>query len=66
MHTDKMPVPYGSNLHIPPTNYILLAAQKEPYKEPSSTKIVSLNKESQKNGPLAENDKTERAREMGR
>ena len=26
-----MPVPYGSKLHIPPTNYHLLAAQQEPY-----------------------------------
>ena len=32
MHNDK-PVPYGSKLHIPPTNYNLLAAQQEPYKE---------------------------------
>ena len=28
-----MPVPYGSKLHIPPTNYQLLAAQQEPYKK---------------------------------
>ena len=24
---------YGSKLHIPPTNYHLLAAQQEPYKK---------------------------------
>ena len=28
-----MPVPYGRELHIPPTNYHLLAAQQEPYQE---------------------------------
>ena len=28
-----MPVPHGSKLHMPPTNYNLLAAQKEPYKK---------------------------------
>ena len=29
----QIPGPYGSKLHIPPTNYHLLAAQKEPYKK---------------------------------
>ena len=29
----QMPVPYGSKLHIPPTNYHLLAVQREPYKK---------------------------------
>ena len=29
----QMPVPYGSKLHIPSTNYHLLAAQQEPYKK---------------------------------
>ena len=29
----QIPVPYGSKLHIPPTNYHLLAAQQEPYKK---------------------------------
>ena len=28
-----MPVPYGSMLHIPPTNSLLLAAKHEPYKK---------------------------------
>ena len=28
-----MPVPYGSMLHIPPTNSLLLAAKQEPYKK---------------------------------
>ena len=30
-----MRVSYGSKLHIPPTNYHLLAAQQEPYKKAS-------------------------------
>ena len=29
----QIPGPYGSKLHIPPTNYHLLAAQQEPYKK---------------------------------
>ena len=28
-----IPMPYGSKLYIPPTNYHLLATQQEPYKE---------------------------------
>ena len=28
-----MPVSYGSMLHIPPTNCLLLAAKQEPYKK---------------------------------
>ena len=28
-----IPVPYGSMLHIPPTNLVLLAAKQEPYKK---------------------------------
>ena len=28
-----MPVPYGSMLHMPPTNLHLLAAKQEPYKK---------------------------------
>ena len=27
----QIPVPYGSVLHIPPTNLLLLAAKQEPY-----------------------------------
>ena len=30
----QIPVPHGSKLHIPPTNYHLLGAQQEPYKKP--------------------------------
>ena len=29
----QIPVLYGRKLHIPPTNYYLLAAQQEPYKK---------------------------------
>ena len=29
----QMPMLYGSKLHIPPTNYHLLAVQQEPYKK---------------------------------
>ena len=29
----QIPVPYGSMLHIPPTNLLLLAARQEPYKK---------------------------------
>ena len=29
----QIPVPYGSMLHIPPTNLLLLAAKPEPYKK---------------------------------
>ena len=34
----QIPVPYGSMLHIPPTNLLLLAAKQESYK-----KSLSLN-----------------------
>ena len=53
----NLPVPYGSKLHIPPTNYHLLAAQQEPYKK---AQLLTKNmwefsgKKSQENGPLAE------------
>ena len=29
----QIPVPYGSTLHIPPTNCLLLTAKQEPYKK---------------------------------
>ena len=32
MH-EQIPVPYGSMLHIPPINLLLLAAKQEPYKQ---------------------------------
>ena len=36
-------MPYGSKLHIPPTNYHLLAAQQEPYKKAESlTKYIGV------------------------
>ena len=53
---------YGSKLHIPPTIYHLLAAQQEPYKKTTTInkKYLSFLEKSQKN------DKTERARGLGR
>ena len=52
-------MPYGSKLHIPPTNYHLLAAQQEPYKKSLITHNekclrVFWREQSQENGPLAE------------
>ena len=32
----QIPVPYGSKLHIPPTNYHFLYTHQEPYKKPNS------------------------------
>ena len=49
-------MPYGSKLHIPPTNYHLLAARQEPYKKakPLTKNIWEFSgKKSQENGPLA-------------
>ena len=40
MH-QQIPVSYGSMLHIPPTNCLLLTAEQEPYKKASLfTKII--------------------------
>ena len=60
---------YGSMLHIPPTNSLLLTAKQEPYK-----KSVSLNEKSgrifwekfRRKGQQAEKDKTERVSGLGR
>ena len=54
---------YGSKLLVPPTNYHLLAAQQEPHKKTiSEQKMLQnfLEKGRRENGPLAQNDKTER------
>ena len=40
----QIPVPYGSMLHIPPTNSLLVAAKQEPYE----TKSLSLHKKRKK------------------
>ena len=40
----QIPVPFGSMLHIPLTNLLLLATKQEPYK-----KSLSLNKKYWKN-----------------
>ena len=37
-------MPYGSVLHIPPTNLLLLAAKQEPYKNKNKTKNYLLTK----------------------
>ena len=51
-------MPYGSKLHIPPTNYHLLAAQQEPYKKayPLTKNIweFSGEKKVRRTEPLAE------------
>ena len=59
-------MPSGSTLHIPPTNYDLLAAEHDPYKKkPTSQRNVLKNfleKNIQENGPVGrKKDKTERA-----
>ena len=38
-----MPVPYGSTLHIPPTNLLLLAAKQESYKKAYLCMYLSLS-----------------------
>ena len=64
-------MPYGSILHIPPTDLLLLAAKQEPYKP----KKKSLNgkywknflEEVQENGPAGrKKDKTERVTGLGK
>ena len=49
----KILVPYGSMLHIPPTNSLLLAAKQEPYKTAYHlTKILNnFLERNQENGP---------------
>ena len=53
MHNRKIPVPYGSMLHIPPTNLLLLAAKQESYKTAYLfTKILkNFLEKVQKKGP---------------
>ena len=41
----------GRKLHIPPTNYHLLAAQQKPYE---NEKYLSFLEKNQENGPLGE------------
>ena len=54
-------MPYGSTLHILPTNLLLLAATQESYK-----KSLSLNEKFRRKGQQAENDKTDRVTGLGR
>ena len=51
----QIPVSYGSMLHIPPTNYYILAAKQEPYyKAYLLTKKILKNllERAQENGPV--------------
>ena len=61
-------MPYGTKLSIPPTILDILAAQQEPYKNAQLLikNVCKFSRKSQKNGPLAENDKTQRAGWLGR
>ena len=60
---------YGSILHIPPTNCLLLTAKQEPYKK---AYLLTKNIEEfsgnlfRRKGQQAENDKTERVTGLGR
>ena len=57
MHNSKYQchMPYGSMLHIPPTNLLLLAAKQEPYKKKAYLLMKYIKefcwKKVQKNGP---------------
>ena len=63
-------MPYGSRLHIPPTNLLLLAAKQEPYKKKAYLlRKISKNflEIGQGNRPSRqEKDKTERVIRLGR
>ena len=60
---------YGSMLHIPPTNSLLLTAKQEPYKKAYLlTKNIEKNfwKKFREKDQQAEKDKTERVTALGR
>ena len=38
VHNGKLPMSHGNQLHIPLTNYYLLAVQQEPYKKQKKLK----------------------------
>ena len=60
-------MPYGSTLHIPPTNLLLLAAKEESKKPTSLTKsIEDFFGKVQKKGPAGKKYKIERATGLGR
>ena len=65
----QIPVSYGSMLHIPPTNCLLLTAKQEPYKK---AYLLMKNieefsgKKFRRKGQQAENDKTEKVTGLGR
>ena len=56
-------MPYGRELHIPPTNYHLLAAQQEPYQE---TKIASCFEKLRRMDYQHIHDQIKRARRLCR
>ena len=64
-----MPVSFGSMLHIPPTNLLLLTAKQEPYKK---AYLLTKNIEEfswktfRRKGQQAEKDKTVRVKGLGR
>ena len=60
---------YGSLLHIPPTNLLLLTAKQEPYKKAYllTKNIEEFLEKVEKNGPASrKKDKTERVTGLGR
>ena len=62
-------MPYGSALHIPPTNCLLITAKKEPYKKAYLlTKNIEefSGKSLEKRASRKKNDKTERVTGLGR
>ena len=64
----QIPVPYGSMLHIPPTNLLLLAAKQELYKKAYllTKNIEEFYGKFKRMGQYAEKDKTERTVRVGR
>ena len=48
----QIPKPYGSKMHIPPTNYHRLAAQQEPCKKLNEKCLKSFWLKSQENGTI--------------
>ena len=69
--TQKIPVPYGSLLHIPPTNLLLPAAKQEPCQKQAypSTKNIATFSGEKKSGEWAskqKKNKPERVKGLGK
>ena len=65
MHEQQIPVPYGSTLHIPPTNLLLLAAKQEQYKK-AYLLTKNVCEKVQKNGPAdRKGDRTKQKNKRG-